>query len=714
MSWRSRSTCPDHPGWSLPSSPAAGVLCAVAAGAFVALSPAGALADEPPSPAPPPAPLEVSARAAPARREPGRVSLSAEEAARVPGTGGDPLLAVGSLPGLARPSFDGGKLVVWGAAPGDTRVYVDGVEIPALYHGGGLRGVIGGDLVRSLELVPGAHEASYGRAIGGLVRLRTRDLPAEGVHGFAAADVLDASALITAAVAGGKLRVALAGRISYLDRLLAGVVSPDVGDFVPIPRYHDYQAKVSLALREDEALDLLLLGSGDARGRTVVSADPGAVHRERTTSAFHRAILRYTRTLPDGTTLEVTPFLGRDEESFDASFGPLPAHHDEAAFRYGLRASARVPIFPALAISAGLDAQGSSAGLARAGSLTIPAREGDLYVFGQPPGASVNADRWNSDIVDVAPHVSAELKLGPVTVVPGLRLDGFLIDGSRATPRVGATPAVGFSRLTAAVDPRVSVSWAPSPRIAFNAAAGLHHQPPDAADLSAVFGTPALGLSRATHLTAGQAAHLGAGIDLELTGYYKLLDHLVVRSRLPAPTLAQALVQDGEGRAYGAQVLLRRKLRDGLFGWIAYTLSRSERRYLGDPGYRLLDYDQTHVLSAVASYEIRGYAFGARFRAATGAPRTPVVGSFYDGNAGRFEPVFGAQNSTRLPPFYQLDLRAEKRIRWSRVGLDLSLDVLDVTFHKNAEEIVYGYDYQRKGYVTGLPILAVLGARIVI
>src|SRR5262249_31794093 len=163
--------------------------------------------------------------------------------------------------------------------------------------------------------------------------------------------------------------------------------------------------------------------------------------------------------------------------------------------------------------------------------------------------------------------------------------------------------------------------------------AGLHHQPPAPADLSAVFGTPALGLLRAAHFTAGQAARLGAGMDLELTGYYERLDHLVVRSRLPGPTLAQALVQDGEGRTYappaptlapplgraaagrpyGAQVPLRRRLRDGLFGWIAYTLSRSERRYAGDPGYRLLDYDQTHVLSAVASYEIRGYAFGARF-----------------------------------------------------------------------------------------------------
>jgi outer membrane receptor protein involved in Fe transport len=324
----------------------------------------------------------------------------------------------------------------------------------------------------------------------------------------------------------------------------------------------------------------------------------------------------------------------------------------------------------------------------------------------------VNADQWTASIVDVAPYAIAEVKAGPVTIVPGLRADGFLLEGSRATPRAGATPAIGYSRLTAGVDPRLSVSWAVTPRVTLSAAGGYYHQPPAPADLSAVFGTPALDLQRAIHVSAGQAARLGAGLDLEVTGFYKWLDHLVVRSRRPDPTLAQALTQDGEGRSYGAQVLLRRKLGQGFSGWLAYTLSRSERHYVGDPGYRLFDFDQTHVLSVAASYEHRGWVAGVRFRAATGDPRTPVERGFVDTTSGQYQPVFGAQNSIRLPAFYQLDLRAEKTITWPRVSLRISLDVLNVTFHKNAEEIVYSFDYSRSAYVTGLPILAVLGARV--
>ena len=49
---------------------------------------------------------------------------------------------------------------------------------------GGLRSTINGDLVRSIDLVPGGYGAEYGRGLGGLVRVETRALPQKGVHGY--------------------------------------------------------------------------------------------------------------------------------------------------------------------------------------------------------------------------------------------------------------------------------------------------------------------------------------------------------------------------------------------------------------------------------------------------------------------------------------------------------------------------------------------------
>ena len=75
---------------------------------------------------------------------------------------------------------------------------------------------------------------------------------------------------------------------------------------------------------------------------------------------------------------------------------------------------------------------------------------------------------------------------------------------------------------------------------------------------------------------------------------------------------------------------------------------------------------------------------GARFRFATGFPRTPVLGAFYDTNRDLYEPYFGAQNSIRIPAFVSLDLRAAKRWDFGRVKLELFLDVQNVTNQKNA------------------------------
>jgi len=62
------------------------------------------------------------------------VTLTMAEVRRVPGTFGDPVRVIQSLPGAARAPFGTGLLVLRGANPEDSNVYVDGVEVPLVYH----------------------------------------------------------------------------------------------------------------------------------------------------------------------------------------------------------------------------------------------------------------------------------------------------------------------------------------------------------------------------------------------------------------------------------------------------------------------------------------------------------------------------------------------------------------------------------------------------
>lgn len=665
-------------------------------------------------------PEEVTIRAPPVRATPAATLIRAEEARKAPGTLGDAAKAIQNLPSVGRAAFGGGALVVWGSAPADTRVFIDGTEVPNLYHAGGVRSVIPSALVRSIELLAGGFGAEHGRALGGIALIDTESLPESGVHGFLAVDVFDAAAGLQVA-ASDELRIGLAARYSYLDKLAEAVVGPEVGDFYPLPRYHDGQLKLTAPLGAGRELSATFTHAGDSIDRSLPSSDPAKRRTEKTLAVSERVALRYRAATERETTLALASF-GYDRDRSEQAFGSEPTLEDATQIRYGLRAEhSRVLVArqagasswsPAVSVRFGVDALGTRTGIERRGTLTLPAREGDVFVFGQPPSDELAADNWSTDIVDVAPYVSGELEVGPFTLVPGVRFNGTLIDVSRKTPRVGLTPGVSSARFEPSLDPRVALRVKVGERLGYAIAAGLYHQPPDARDLSAVFGTPTLTPAEATHLTIGQNAQLYERLSLELVGFHKTFRDLVARSRRTLPALATALTNLGEGESFGANLLLRQGPVYGFSGWLSYAISRAERSRAGESKPRLFDFDQTHVLGVAANQSVAGFDFGARFRVSSGMPRTPVVGAYYNAKDDRYEPVFGDHGSIRLPLFYQLDLRAEHTFELGPTKLGIFIDVQNVTNARNPEELAYTYDFGARSDITGLPVFGTLGVTL--
>ena len=334
------------------------------------------------------------------------------------------------------------------------------------------------------------------------------------MHGYAAADVIDASALVPAALAS-RLRLAVAGRYSYLDKVLTGVSSEDVGDFVPIPRYDDYQARASLALRKDEELARTFLASDDHLQRTIPSNDPAERRTQNTDSVLqapHPALhappaRRRQRRRHAVGRLRSQPLA---DDLRRGAGRPRPSRR----WQYALaRRATAVGSAPQTTLSVGLDLQGRSTSAERSGSVTLPAREGDITVFGQPPGDDIAADDWKVHIVSAAAYVAGRDRLGSLTLTPGLRFEPFADRGQPQLPAVADRPprrllsasifpATRWSRptLVLAPNPRLTAAYRATRRLAFTLGAGLYHQPPEAEDLSAVFGNPTLGLSRAIHL----------------------------------------------------------------------------------------------------------------------------------------------------------------------------------------------------------------------
>lgn len=640
--------------------------------------------------------------------------VSAEQARDVPGTSGEVVTVVNNLPGVGRAAAGSGAFVVWGASPEDTGVYVDGVRVPRLYHDGGMRAVMGSETVSSVQLVPGGYSADYGRGLGGLVMVSTYRADADDeVHATASADVYDASASIRSRL-GDRLSISLAGRASYVAPLLSRVASSDIEDFFPLPHYYDAQARVGVALRANEWMDVTTLVSGDRTSRSVVNADPSRSTREDRNLSFQRVYFRYGRDLSDGTSISATIFAGADQRGLTSVFGDLRTNVGVDSQMFGVRASYHTEVTSFLDVDLGFDSEVTLASVSRSGSLGAPSREGDIRVFGQPPPDQLGSDRYQATYVNAAPYAQAHFKTEEekFRLTLGLRVDPYLRIVDRVNPADGVSPPIGTYQENLRAEPRITARWAPSERGYLQAAFGLYGQSPQAADLSSVFGNPTLSAASAQHYVLGGSFAIVPALTAEVTTFLTRSDDLAMRNQANSPAVATSLLAQGSGRSYGAQVLLRLAPTHGLFGWVSYTVMKAERRDAPELAFRPFDFDQRHVLTALAGYELgAGFEVGFRLRAATGMPRTRVEGSYYDSRRDLYQPTFGAHNGIRIPTFFQLDLRIAKHFDIHGTDLDISLEVQNVTNRGNVEELIYNSDYSQRGSIRGLPILPVLGIR---
>ena len=625
------------------------------------------------------------------RREVTRQVIPRDEVELVAGTQGDTLKAVANLPGVARPAFGGGQLVLRGSSPGDSAVFVEGLQIPALYHFGGLRSTFAPRFLDSLEFVPGNFSADYGRLTGGIVNVRVRDPARDLLRGEADFNLYD----------GG---VAVEGPLSEHWSAGAAVRRSWVGDLLPLflprdaplsfrtaPSFYDYQVLSTWAPDDRDRVRVLAFGSQD--GLTALLTRPG---EDPTISGnlefrtgFHELMASWSRVLAPSLRQETSLALGLQETN--AAVGP-ELFFDLRTERVDLRSTWSWQARAWLEARAGLDLQVAWYHIAL--DLPQPPQEGQP----EPPASTrprvvttQSGSLWN-------PGAFAEMRLLPredLALVPALRVD-------RAS-------AIGRTSL----DPRLAVRWSASAGTVIKAAAGVYQQPPDPAQSARDIGSPDLLFERSVQYSAGVERRLAKGLDLDASAFYKDLSRLVVRNQAAAvdPT-APPYVNRGRGRIYGLEVLLRARLGERFFGWIAYTYQRSLRTDAPGLPERRFDQDQPHILTALGTWRASArWAFGARFRLVSGNPYTPVTGSVYDAGSDVYVPTFGGTNTGRLGTFAALDLRVDRTWTWDRWRLSAYLDVQNVANRGNQEGWQYSFDYRQRTPLTGLPVLPILGVK---
>jgi hypothetical protein len=606
----------------------------------------------------------------------------------LPGTGNDALRAAQVLPGIARLPFSFGGVVLRGAAPRDSAVFLDGIEVPIAFHFGGVTAFYPSGMLDELEVRNSGIDAAYGRASGGMISLTSREPRTDRWHTGGAVGLLDSALFAEGPTHGGGVLVGI--RRSYFDL----VAAPFAGEHTPTPSYWDAQVRGSF-------------GSPTLRGRiapmmflaldNMTRTSPGRDSFENEidlTSFFIRFAAPYDR-IWGPTTLRVVPWLGANRLSFRSRVNGVVQRFQRPVFPGGVRSElSRETGWGD--VRGGLDLQGGhlthlQSGLGHSGDILVQ-RNGETTI----------------DWADLAAWAETRIDLQRLSVKPGLRVERYGLTGEGV------------------IDPRLSLTLQLTDSLRLRETVGRYHQPPTPGDLDPNGGNPRLRSSYSDAASLGVDGSFDGGWSGSLTGYVASGHDLGVRlqddmmdfktfgglgptfSLLLEKQLGLAFYRENHGRArnYGVELLVRRQT-ERWRGLVAYTLSKALRHDgpSSSLGWRPFELDQRHKLDAAGSMSLGAWRVGARVNVVTGLPYSPTAGPSpapeRDLRAGR------------LPTYFRLDVRVDRL--WHRCWgtIDLYFDIQNATNRRNVEgrepnELLTGDDDIR-----GLPIVPFIGVEFI-
>ncbi len=629
------------------------------------------------------------------RRAASRDSLAREELRNVPGSQDDPLRVVELLPGIARAPYTGGQLLVRGGNANDTGAYIDGQQVPQLYHLQNGPSVVAEEMVERIDFLAGGAGSYYGRNISGDVSIISRHGDADRWHGSAMVDLAKSSAFVQGPI-DSNTQLAAGARVSYSNPVLQAYSNENKSYTVPI--YWDYQLRFDHKFGFRDTLTFTALGSHDeyeqvGNGRGEV---PSSLAQAL---GFHRFRLAWEHKLGDDGRLTVAPIFGVDstdqnEAGQGAAVFALPQHDLERTTSSGGRAEISLKPRADIELRAGVDILINRVHYDIDQLFDLQLR--DLGA----PNAEEAVLRGVRVLGSVAEYGELEWRAGPLRITPGLRLE-----------------QLHYGQMTFGLfEPRIWARYMLDNQTTPYAYAGVYHQAPLAEEVDATIGNPRLLPLRADQYGLGVERKFGDVWTVKLEGFLNYRTSLVFPA---APYIDNSGVienplqlNSGRGHAYGLEVFIRHEFNARFYGWIAYTLSRSRETMGPGQPWQPTPYDQPHVFNFLLGVRVHPLIeFAIRLRVASGNPIAPVVSSTYDADSGNYVPMLGPLGAARLPTFAQLDVEVNSVWLANLLQVSLYVDFENILNRDNPELVLYDYKYQQSQTEESTPFQVLIGLK---
>ena len=631
------------------------------------------------------------------------------------------------LPGVQTTSDFSSALYVRGSTPDQNLIMLDGIAVYNPYHLGGIFSTFNTDAIKEADFHAGGFPARYGGRMGAILNVINREGNTEKIRGSANISLISSKALIEGPIPkwkGIKGSWMISGRRTYIDKVVDALQLP-TGDkrsdgsdvYFQFPYFfYDYQIKANVDFNQDHRLTFTRFYGDDVLDFSykdpaeTVSNENVTIEQEsqfgvdwpwgnQTNGLTWRWIVspkiiaktflsssryrfdfdlsfqnRDTYTYTDST---VTNFIDFSWNIYDI----IKDRTLESEIQYKLSNDHEITggfqvrnIKFDLGIRYDIGTQDTSFTW---NPLSLKNTTRETSVFLQ--------DRW---------EISDKLK-----VRGGIRLTDYNLHKQFY------------------LDPRLGLKYHFSDDIAFKANWGLYHQFLTTANnqdenlrlVELWLGIPEdKPASISEHLIGGVEYMSPRNIFYRIELYQKTFENLLtlkqdnaneVEGTSPDSTINE--FWDTRGNSNGIELLIKKS--SGKFnGWIGYTYS--ETKYYTEPsGWHNPNFDRTHTLNVVASYDITtDLELSTALTQSSGNPYTKILGRVYDWeqslyNNSYWYPIdsylIGEKNTERYDDYFRIDIGMTRK-GGNLFGLeyDTYWQIMNLTRHLN----ILSYRYRTK------------------
>ena len=614
--------------------------------------------------------------------------IGLQEIEKSPGANRDISRIVQSYPGVAfSPAGYRNDLIVRGGSPSENRFYLDGVEIPNINHfstqgaSGGPVGIINADLIREVNFYTGAFPADKGNSLSSVLDFKLRDGDMERNSLKATLGASEVS-LASNGHLGKKTSYLVSVRQSYLQFLF------DMLGLPFLPTFTDAQFKLKTRFNTTNELTVLGLGGIDnmklntkldgEKAEYILSYLPkiqqetftlGAVYRHYAGAHVQSVVISHSYLNNRN-----TKYLNNDESSAENLSLKLRSVEQETKFRIE-----NASTFGNWKVNLGANLDYSQ--------YTNTTFQRVYIDGGKTFDYHTYLGFWRWGLFGTISYATPDERF---TTSLGVRTDANNFSS-------------GMKGMSDQLSPRLSLSYRLTDGVYLSGNAGLYYQLPPYTGLgfkdnNGKLVNKYLRYMRVSQESIGLSWRPRNTFELSIEGFYKKYDKIPfsIVDGIPLACKGndygvignEALSSTSQGRAYGAEILMKWLIAKKLNLSSSFTLFKSEYRNNKESEYIASAWDNRYIFNMSGTYNFpHTWRLGMKVSCIGGAPYTPydidkssLVTAW---NAqGRPYYDYGQYNTGRLPAFGQLDVRVDKTFYLKRCMLGFYIDLQNVTNSK--------------------------------